>query len=884
MASYLQQDANIQNPNTNGGRGDNTAVDASNDDGTSNVTDGTAGGNYAVNEYCPPNMMHCCDRGKPRSEKELACVFVMKEDGHGSVDVPGVFQYLCGYLLGLETIARHLQQRNFQSNVFWDTDEKWIGSMVITSDYASDAEVYRLGISLSKYPETMKEVTTIGAANGWHSVYVQCLSACCKQENTIADEINQLRNYPTQDHHRLCQGKSTTEVIYWIERWKLLTAIKRILVRESENLSRTEYPCLIEYSSVERNYGSPEKLQIESDIDLPKRWRHTGEVSSEWTRQFFAEVIIQCRELNENIRDYINRMEVIRKENYATLCVRVHALNAILQKLNDLKDNITSGRQALESVCTEEEIWYNQLDYAYVDVYERNDGKKEVKESSMLIWESTEIEERRKLSINAFELCGKNHQQYGDLVNDFRTARESKHSGIKTHVSELEGRVVDIQKTNADLTDQLEIAEGKLARRASHWSDYIKTINEKHSREMERQRAQTREQIEGLKMEKDNLLTRLSKIAGTKLVHGNPAITDLSDTNRPTKLSEKYSELYDNEWTDALEELMDATNLQGEDVVYTKTLLSILEEAFRFCCDTESRYVKMSIQSLTSLPGPDLNSLEQEQVVSTVRPTLSEEQNQQLDELRKACMTMLIPAVESRFLTRMEETFENVFKGVGGEIENDQSPDDNENPSAKTKNTGTSEDQLGDARTEHAGEASTFKTNDDETEQRGYDADNGDQKVTSHDGKSTRSPEKKISFAQTCDQPPSPNMNMDDQTEDKSHSKFTLGSSDMLKTDKLPVDKRQESRGARGEVRISSLRFTSKFAKTCVNLCWYMRIQNPPMHIDTEIKEGDQINKDFYKNYTQKGERVGFLVWPALFLHKGGPLLCKGIVQPLHEK
>ena len=44
---------------------------------------------------------------------------------------------------------------------------------------------------------------------------------------------------------------------------------------------------------------------------------------------------------------------------------------------------------------------------------------------------------------------------------------------------------------------------------------------------------------------------------GSKLSEKNPNITDLSDSNRPTKIAEKYSELYDNEWTDALETLSD---------------------------------------------------------------------------------------------------------------------------------------------------------------------------------------------------------------------------------------------------------------------------------------------------------------------------------------
>ena len=46
---------------------------------------------------------------------------------------------------------------------------------------------------------------------------------------------------------------------------------------------------------------------------------------------------------------------------------------------------------------------------------------------------------------------------------------------------------------------------------------------------------------------------RLSKVAGDKLRENNPNIADLSDQDRPTKLAELYSELYDNTWTDAFE-------------------------------------------------------------------------------------------------------------------------------------------------------------------------------------------------------------------------------------------------------------------------------------------------------------------------------------------
>ena len=53
-------------------------------------------------------------------------------------------------------------------------------------------------------------------------------------------------------------------------------------------------------------------------------------------------------------------------------------------------------------------------------------------------------------------------------------------------------------------------------------------------------------------------IVRVSELAGAKLSAGNPNLVDISDENRPTKLAERYSELYDNAWTDAFGVLIDS--------------------------------------------------------------------------------------------------------------------------------------------------------------------------------------------------------------------------------------------------------------------------------------------------------------------------------------
>lgn len=55
---------------------------------------------------------------------------------------------------------------------------------------------------------------------------------------------------------------------------------------------------------------------------------------------------------------------------------------------------------------------------------------------------------------------------------------------------------------------------------------------------------------------KKTIFFRLSTIAGSRLKDGNPIIADLSDDNRPLKIAERFSEIYDNEWTDVFDDLI----------------------------------------------------------------------------------------------------------------------------------------------------------------------------------------------------------------------------------------------------------------------------------------------------------------------------------------
>ncbi|XP_045211914.1 uncharacterized protein LOC123563269 [Mercenaria mercenaria] len=85
--------------------------------------------------------------------------------------------------------------------------------------------------------------------------------------------------------------------------------------------------------------------------------------------------------------------------------------------------------------------------------------------------------------------------------------------------------------------------------------------------------------------EKEDALKRLSAIMSSRLKDGNPNIADLNDHNRPTKIGEQFSELYDNQWTDAYGAVQTCFKQEKKEPEIIGILLGILEQCFMFCKD-----------------------------------------------------------------------------------------------------------------------------------------------------------------------------------------------------------------------------------------------------------------------------------------------------------
>ncbi|XP_045206635.1 uncharacterized protein LOC123558854 [Mercenaria mercenaria] len=58
-----------------------------------------------------------------------------------------------------------------------------------------------------------------------------------------------------------------------------------------------------------------------------------------------------------------------------------------------------------------------------------------------------------------------------------------------------------------------------------------------------------------------------------------------------------------------------------------------------------------------------------------------------------------------------------------------------------------------------------------------------------------------------------------------------------------------------------------------------MTVNDPPVVFGPNISRGETFDTDMYSVYTNNGNKVDFIVWPALLLHSYGPVLCKGVAE-----
>lgn len=84
--------------------------------------------------------------------------------------------------------------------------------------------------------------------------------------------------------------------------------------------------------------------------------------------------------------------------------------------------------------------------------------------------------------------------------------------------------------------------------------------------------------------------------------------------------------------------------------------------------------------------------------------------------------------------------------------------------------------------------------------------------------------------------------------------------------------------GVDGKVLSCLSQSKKQYFEKCLELCWIMVCHSPPVHLDWEYK-GHPFDLQILRPFTEAGDVVDYIIWPVMFLHKNGPLLCKGVAQ-----
>ncbi|KAK3602844.1 hypothetical protein CHS0354_026403 [Potamilus streckersoni] len=156
-----------------------------------------------------------------------------------------------------------------------------------------------------------------------------------------------------------------------------------------------------------------------------------------------------------------------------------------------------------------------------------------------------------------------------------------------------------------------------------------------------------------LKQMNDELLNRLSLITSEKLRDGNPNITDLGSNNRPSKLAEKLSELYDNEWTDAYQEISETVPSEEQRV---HVLLEIIMISFKNCAKASKDQFETLSKSLRKEMFFPTGSVEDDEIGEEGRELLDSILFS-LRDLRQRIAMVSVPKLAQMITTEFGKSF-----------------------------------------------------------------------------------------------------------------------------------------------------------------------------------------------------------------------------------
>ncbi|CAC5395235.1 unnamed protein product [Mytilus coruscus] len=192
---------------------------------------------------------------------------------------------------------------------------------------------------------------------------------------------------------------------------------------------------------------------------------------------------------------------------------------------------------------------------------------------------------------------------YQKVLDEFLTEQEktnAENKDLKNEIEKLRKCNSLLQQTKSN--EQNNISKPKLYRassvdgklisdcldRQTNLETQVKSLQE-HQEILNQEIDKHKREAQILSSEKESALSRLSKIAGIQLTKGNSEIADLSDANRPTKLGEKWSSLYTDEWSEAYDEITIKRTIKNENCRVEKELFEIAKECYTTCVELERK-------------------------------------------------------------------------------------------------------------------------------------------------------------------------------------------------------------------------------------------------------------------------------------------------------
>ncbi|XP_053400030.1 uncharacterized protein LOC123557685 [Mercenaria mercenaria] len=341
---------------------------------------------------------------------------------------------------------------------------------------------------------------------------------------------------------------------------------------------------------------------------------------------------------------------------------------------------------------------------------------------------------------------------------------------------------------------------------------------------------------------KERALNRLSDLQSRLLKYGNPEITDLSDENRPTNLGQNFKQLYEDEWTDAFEFLTEKrpskdNQLKDEDAI--DMLYSMLKRCNAFCSEaltgqhavlaqlvSNPQYLKKETISGRPQSKPQATPRRTPNVTKLDVKVQPAHQKDSESQQAKVNFSKTMPAG-----TQGSGGLSTSAHGQLGQQGGNETHIVNKNAQPGSPRSA----QLSDV----------------------YDAGQMPQSTKPSTGDQTIKERFEVPFKEFS----------------KSVAAEVLRNisvSDILQA--INKDHQiQEDVLQNAEVQ--------KYLEKCFHLCWLMLAQYPPMVMDFEAKEGKAFDNEAFETYTNRGPTIARIVWPPIYLHKDGPLVCKGYAE-----